>query len=564
MWFPQFLVPLLAASALAEDVLISRRFVAQQQEHHNLISKRQRNCGNGSKPIDLSRDDDTSTTFNITFFHINDVHAHLDQFSSSGTDCTSPARGCYGGYARVKTVLDASRPNKTNSLFLNAGDEFQGTLFYNFYKGWKTAETLNQLGVDAMTLGNHEFDGGDNELAAFIENVTFPVLSSNLHSAHPVLNQSVKPYALFEEYGLAVIGVTTAETGQLSNPGNGTTFSDETAAVQAAIDEIQTSHSEISRIVALTHIGYEADVLLAQQTTGLSLIIGAHSHTLLGNMTGSQGSYPTIELNPAGDEVFIVTAYRWGEYLGYIDIAYDLATGSVVEYRGAPVHLTNATKQDAGLQAQIDAWRAPFAEFAAEVVGETSVYLGAETCQEEECLLGDVMADAMLAYRRASNPDVDFALINAGGIRAPIDEGEITRGEVLTSFPFGNAIVELEYTGQEIWDVLEGIVSEVNQVNGDTVTSFLQLSSGIRVEYNPDGEVGSRLVSVTVGDAELDLAAMYTLVTLDYLAGGGDNFFVETTDYITLDLQADVLISYLASESPIDAAVDGRITAVSS
>lgn len=550
MWCPKLLLTFLAASAMAEDVLISRRFVEKRD-----FSGKKQTCIRGSTQ---------PSTFNITFFHINDVHAHLDQFSSSGTDCTNPSRGCYGGYSRVKTVLDASRPNKTNSLFLDAGDEFQGTLFYNFYKGWKTAETLNQLGVDAMTLGNHEFDGGDEELAAFINNVTFPILSSNLRSANPTLNQSVKPYTLFEEYDLAVIGVTTPETSQLSNPGNGTTFVNATASVQAAIDEIKTAYPEISRIVALTHIGYEADVLLAQQTTGLSLIIGGHSHTLLGNMTGNQGSYPTIETNPDGEEVFIVTAYRWGEYLGYIDIAYDLATGSVVEYHGAPVHLTNSTKQDEGLQAQIDAWREPFEEYASEVVGSASVYLGQETCQEEECLLGNVMADAMLAYRQSSNPDVDFAIINAGGIRAPIEEGEITRGEVLTSFPFGNAIVELEYTGQEIQDVLEGIVSEVNQVNGGAVTSFLQLSTGIRVEYNPAGEVGSRLTNVTIGDAALDLAATYTLVTLDYLAGGGDNFFVETTDYITLDLQADVLIMYLADESPIEAAVDGRITAVSS
>lgn len=548
----QLLVSLLAASALAEDVLVSRRFA----EHRGLKRKRQAGCKRA--------DDGTSDTFNITFFHINDVHAHLDQFSSSGTDCTDPSRGCYGGYARVKTVLDNSRPNKTNSLFLNAGDEFQGTLFYNFYRGWKTAETLNQLGVDAMTLGNHEFDGGDEELAAFINNVTFPVLSANLRSANPTLNQSVKPYTLFEDYGLAVIGVTTAETGQLSNPGNGTTFADETASVQAAIDDIKTAHPAISRIVALTHIGYEQDVLLAQQTTGLSLIIGGHSHTLLGNMTGSQGAYPTIATNPDGDEVFIVTAYRWGEYLGYIDVAYDVATGAVVEYRGAPVHLTNTTAQDEGLQAQIEAWREPFDAFAAEVVGSTSVYLGSETCQEEECLLGDVMADAMLSYRQAANPDVDFALINAGGIRASIDQGDITRGEVLTSFPFGNAIVELQYTGQELQAVLEGIVSGVNQANGVEVTSFLQLSTGIRVVYNPGGAVGSRLVNVTIGEAELDPSATYTLVTLDYLAGGGDNFFEERTDYITLDLQADVLVSYLAAESPLDVAVDGRITAVTS
>lgn len=89
---------------------------------------------------------DDSGNYNISFYHINDVHAHLDQFSSSGTDCTKPEKGCYGGYARVKTVLDETRPEHPDSLLLNVGDEFQGTLFYTFYGGEKIAETLNQVG----------------------------------------------------------------------------------------------------------------------------------------------------------------------------------------------------------------------------------------------------------------------------------------------------------------------------------------------------------------------------------------------------------------------------------
>jgi 5'-nucleotidase len=254
-----------------------------------------------------------------------------------------------------------------------------------------------------------------------------------------------------------------------------------------------------------------------------------------------------------------VTAYRWGEYLGYIDLVYD-ASGHVLEYHGAPIHLTNQTKQDPDLQAQIDAWREPFEEFANEVVGESAVELVQETCQAEECTLGNLMADAIIAYR----PESDFALINAGGIRASIDVGPITRGEVLTSFPFGNAIVELTLSGQQVWEVLEGIVSDVNQANGRAVTSFLQVSSGLRILYDPAGQVGGRLLNVTVAGAPLDLAGSYQVATLDYLAGGGDNFFDSTTtgDYITLDLQADVLLAYLASENPVDIGLDGRISMV--
>ena len=256
-----------------------------------------------SRPQKRFIDDDGN--YNISFYHINDVHAHLDEFSSAGTDCTSPEKGCYGGYARVKSVIDETRPEHPDSLLLNVGDEFQGTLFYTFYKGEKIAEVLNELEFDAMTLGNHEFDGGDEELGEFLNNLTFPILSANIHSGNKKLNETIKPYHIFEQYQLAVIGVTTDTVPGISNPGKDTKFSDAIQAVQDAVDEIRST-TNITRIAAITHIGYEVDKRLAQETTGLYLIMGGHSHTLLGDMEDAEGPYPTIEKNKDGEEVFIV------------------------------------------------------------------------------------------------------------------------------------------------------------------------------------------------------------------------------------------------------------------
>ncbi|KAJ4377712.1 hypothetical protein N0V83_000541 [Neocucurbitaria cava] len=501
---------------------------------------------------------DAQGNYNISFFHVNDVHAHLDEFSSSGTDCTKPERGCYGGYSRIKTVVEEQRPNYNDSLWLNVGDEFQGTLFYSFYGGEKIAETLNQMDFDAMTLGNHEFDGGDEKLGQFLENLTFPIISANVHSQNEKVNKSVKPYHIFQEYGLALIGVTTNETKSISNPDDSTTFSDVVEAVQSAVDEIKAT-TNITRIAAITHIGYDKDQELAQAVSGLQLIMGGHSHTLLGDMEDAKGKYPTIVDNKDGDEVFIVTAYRWGEYVGYIDVTYD-TEGKILAYHGAPIHLTNTTEQDADLQAQIEAWRGPFEEFAAQVLGESEVELDQTTCQEKECLLGDFMADAMLAYRKNNTDDVDFAIINAGGIRVTIDEGEITRGEVLTSFPFGNAIVEIPVSGRELWEVLEGIVTGVNVANGKEVTSFFQISSGIKVEYNPALNNGSKLVSITIGDKPLSNDTTYNVVTLDFIAGGGDNFFTPKTEFVVLDTQDEVLVQYIQAQSPVNMKLDGRIS----
>ena len=367
LWAAAILLGAATASAVAgEDRLVSRRQLSK-------------------------RFVDSEGHYNISFYHINDVHAHLDQFSSSGTDCTRPERGCFGGYARVKTVLEQTRPDHPDSLLLNVGDEFQGTMFFSFYGGEKIAETLNQMGFDGMTIGNHEFDKGDEHLGEFLENLTFPIISANIFSDNEKLNRTIKPFHIYEEYQLAVIGATTETTPSISSPGEGTIFTDVTKAVQNTVDLIRST-TNITRIAAITHIGYAEDQRLAKETSGLHLIMGGHSHTPLGNFSGAAGPYPTIVENKDGDEVFIVTAYRWGEYLGYIDVTYD-ANGKVLAYHGAPIHLTNTTKQEPRLQAQIDAWRVPFEEFAAKEVGYSNVVLDQTTCQLRECTLGDFLAE---------------------------------------------------------------------------------------------------------------------------------------------------------------------------
>ncbi|KAI0418405.1 5'-nucleotidase [Xylaria grammica] len=503
---------------------------------------------------------DSDGNYNISFYHINDVHAHLDQYSSSGTDCVSPEKGCYGGYARVKTVLNETRPDHPDSLLLNVGDEFQGTLFYSFYGGEKIAETLNQLGFDAMTLGNHEWDRGDDDLGDFLKNLTFPIVSANVVSDNEKLNSTIKPYHIFEEYELAVIGVTTETVPSISSPGKGTKFTDVVAAVQASIDEIRST-TNVTRIAAITHIGYEEDKRLAQETSGLQLIMGGHSHTLLGDMEDAEGPYPTLETNKDGDEVFIVTAYRWGEYLGYIDVTYD-ADGKILAYHGAPIHLTNTTKQDEDLQAQIEEWRVPFEEFAAQEIGESNIVLDQSTCQKKECALGDLISDAILQFRLDGGSAAVFALVNAGGIRATIDEGPITRGEVLTSFPFSNAVVEVSFTGAELRSIFEGIVSAVSQANGDPVTSFFQVSRGVKVSYDPSSAAGERLVGLEIAGGPVDDAETYDVVTIDFLSGGGDNFFGPLDDVVVLDTLDEVLVAYIEKNSPIDFELDGRIAVV--
>jgi 5'-nucleotidase len=412
-----------------------------------------------------------------------------------------------------------------------------------------------------MTLGNHEWDGGDEALGQFLRNLTFPVVSCNVKSEVESLNKTIKNYHIFEEHEIAVIGATTTTTPGISSVGNTTTFLDPVAEVQKAVWQIR-NETEINRIVLLSHLGYEEDQDLAAKTEGLSLIIGGHSHTLLGDMDDAKGDYPTIVEDLNGHEIFIVTAYRWGEYLGAIDLTFD-DDGHALAYHGAPIHMDNSTSLDEELDAKIQGWAEAFADFAAEVLGETDAVLVQETCQEGDCLLGQVMADAMYEYRYNQTEGTDdepaLALINSGGVRAEIDEGPITRGEVLTAFPFGNAIVELEFSGADLRKVLEGAVSYVNQFNGDEITSWFQVSRGVRIEFNPDNEPGDRLVNVTIHGEAIDDERDYRVVTLDFLAGGGDSIFVATDDFITLDTQDEVLTQYIVARTPLSPELEERV-----
>jgi 5'-nucleotidase len=446
-------------------------------------------------------------------------------------------------------------------LWLNAGDEFQGTLFYSYYGGEKIAETINDLQFDAMTLGNHEWDGGDEALGEFLLNLTFPVVSCNVKSEVPSLNETIKNYHIFEEHELAVIGATTTTTPSISSVGNTTTFLDPAEEVQKAVWEIRNT-TDVNRIVLLSHLGYDVDQELAAQTEGISLIIGGHSHTLLGDMEDAQGDYPTIVEDLRGNEVFIVTAYRWGEYIGAIDLTFD-DEGRALAYHGAPIHMDNSTQLDEELDEKIQGWTEAFAEFANEVLGETDAVLVQETCQDGDCLLGQVMADAMFEYRFNQTEGTDeepaLALINAGGVRAEINAGEITRGEVLTAFPFGNAIVELVFSGEDLRKILEGAVSYQNQFNDEEISSWFQVSRGVRIEFNPNNDAGSRLVNVTLNGEPIDDERDYRVVTLDFLAGGGDNIFVATSDFITLDTQDEVLTQYIEARTPLSPVLEERV-----
>ena len=496
--------------------------------------------------------------FELTILHTNDYHDRHEPISAYDGPCGAEddaAGTCFGGTARLTSaVRDAkARAGDTPVLLVDGGDQFLGTLFYTQYKGAVAAEMMNRLGYDAMTVGNHEFDDGPEVLAEFVDAVEFPVLMSNADvGGEPLLAERIMPSTVIEKGGerIGLIGLTPQDTDELASPGPNVTFSDPSDAVQAEVGRL--TEDGVTKIVVLSHSGYEVDRRVAGSTTGVDVIVGGHSNTLLGDMEGAAGPYPTVV-----NDVRIVQAYAYGKYLGELNVTFDVE-GRVVEATGGPLLIDASVVEDEAVLARIGELAGPLEEIRGRVVAETATPIGGdrEVCRSQECSMGSLIADAMLA--RVEDQGIDVALMNGGGIRASIDAGPITMGEVMTVLPFQNTLSTFQVSGATLLEALENGVSQVEEGAG----RFPQVA-GLRFAYDASAEPGARVSDVTVGGEPLDPEATYGVVSNNYVRNGGDGYAMfegaaDAYDYGP-DL-ADVLAEHIAAQGAgFEPATDGRI-----
>lgn len=506
--------------------------------------------------------------FRLTLLHTNDTHAgHAPQSNGNG------------GVALQAAVADQIIAEGGNVLTLDAGDRFTGTLFHTVYVGEDQIQVMNQLGYNAMTLGNHEFDNGDDRLLAFLKGVDFPVVSANIDfSALPEYEGLVEPYTLLEVGGqqVGIIGLTTADTVDSSSPNDAIVFDADYATIaNAAAQELLDQG--VNKIILLTHIGIQEDLLLLPQLKNIDVVLGGHSHTLLSNIyNGASDRYPIVADDADGNSVYYAQTGSNNVYLGRMDVRFD-ADGVVSSASGDTILLSRYITPNAEVSALIETLSGPVNELRLEPINATTdVFLQGDrtVCRIEECNLGNVIADAM-----RDSTDVQIALMNGGGIRASIEPGDITLGEVLTVQPFGNLMATFEITGTDLRAALENSVGSIRlndagQIERDGGAGrFLQVS-GLRFTYDPTAESGSRVVSVEVEAADgtfeaLDDAAIYSVVTNSFVRQGGDGYtmFAEnaTNVYDFGSVDYEVTSAYLAAISPISLEVEAdnaRITAL--
>ena len=496
--------------------------------------------------------------YNLTILHTNDFHARFEPISKFDSGCSAEddaAGECFGGSARLVTAIAEARARSNNSILVDGGDQFQGTLFYTYYKGALAAEMMNKMGYDAMTVGNHEFDDGPEVLRGFMDAVTFPVLMSNADvSAEPLLADTLAKSIVIERGGekLGLIGLTPEDTDELASPGPNITFSDPVAAVQGEVDKLTAEG--VNKIIVLSHSGYRTDQRVAAETTGVDVIVGGHSNSLLSNsVEGADGPYPTMVGSTA-----IVQAYAFGKFLGELNVTFDDA-GNVTAATGEPIIIDAAVAKDPATEARIAEAAAPLEEIRNKVVAETATeIIGVrEECRARECAMGNLIADAMLA--RVKDQGIEIAIQNGGGIRSSIDAGEVTMGEVLTVLPFQNTLSTFQVTGATIVAALENGVSEHEEGAG----RFPQVA-GMSYTFDVSQPAGSRISDVMVGGAPIDLEKVYGVVSNNYVRNGGDGYDMFETAENAYDFGpdlADVTAEFMAANAPYQPYLDGRITA---
>ena len=496
--------------------------------------------------------------FDLTILHTNDFHARFEPISAYDGPCSAEdntAGECFGGTARLVNAIKDAKERAGNKplLLVDGGDQFQGTLFYTQYKGAMSAEMMNMLGYDAMTVGNHEFDDGPQVLRDFADTIQFPILMSNADiSQEPILGDAIQKSTVIEVGGerIGLIGLTPQDTDELASPGKNITFTDPSEAVQAEVDRM--TEEGINKIVVLSHSGYRIDQTVAENTTGVDVIVGGHTNTLLGTMEGAEGEYPTM----VGDTA-IVQAYAYGKYLGELNVTFD-DEGKVISAAGEPVLIDASVAEDETTVARIAEMAKPLEEIRNKVVAETSEEIVGtrEECRARECAMGNLIADAMLD--RVADQGVQVAIQNGGGIRASIDAGEVTMGEVLTVLPFQNTLSTFEVSGETLMEALENGVSQIEEGAG----RFPQVA-GMTFAFDASKPAGERISDVTVGGEPLDPAATYLAVSNNYVRNGGDGYsmFVDAANAYDFGPDvADVLADYMAANGTYTPSTDGRIT----
>ena len=475
----------------------------------------------------------------ITIIHYNDTHGRVEENEKNGEL----------GYAKIKTYFDYKNV-ADNAILLDAGDTLHGTILANIAQGESVIKAINKMGLTAMTAGNHDFNYGYQRLLDLRKLANFNIMGSNVidEDGNPILNTG--SIVNVDGLNIGIFGLSTPETKTKSSPVNteGLTFVDSVETAKAEVEKLKAEGADI--VVCLSHLGVneeseETSTKIADNVDGIDVIIDGHSHTQLDNgmvkkttlvaQTGAHG-YNLGEVTLLVDKDGKVKT-KYAKLQPYKKMKYIHANQDVLDVVN---EYTEANKEVLG-----------------QKVGETEVDLDGvrENVRTGETNLGDFISDAM---KDAIGADV--TITNGGGIRDSLAKGEITKGGVLTVFPFTNFLVKIEVTGADIKAALEHGLSDTPNQAG----KFPQIA-GMTVKYDSSKAAGEKVTEVLVNGEALDPDKTYQLATNDFMAIGGDGYemFKGKTRTEERGLISDIFENSIKEKGTINPSTDGRMTDIS-
>jgi 5'-nucleotidase/UDP-sugar diphosphatase len=474
----------------------------------------------------------------ITILFFNDPHGHLTPFEIKSEKGRREAGGIARMAALIRDIRAENSRKHVRTLVLTAGDILQGTPMSTVFRGEPDVECLNAMGVDAVTVGNHEFDFGLDNFHKLQGRAAFPFLSANIveeQSGRP-LCRSFHTIPLTEDLALTVIGVTTEELLTTTLPANVSTL-----GVTGSVSSAQQVYDRVrSRgpVVLLSHSRHRTDREIAAVLPDLAAIIGGHDHVLLS---------PYRQVGP----VPIFQAFEKGLYLGRIDLRIDAVSkkADLVDYAYIPI--TAGIAPDPQVAAIVAAYQERLGGRFKEVIGRADTFLNGERgrIRYEETALGNFIADIMVDHTGAQ-----IALVNSGTMRASIQQGPVTVEDVFKTVPFANELVVMELTGAEIEQALQRSVSGSRE---DEDGGFLQVS-GMTFEVH-----GRSVANIRVGQNRQPLQprTVYRVAISDFLATGGDKYtFLTGKPHIKTGLPLrELIVDTIRRSGVIAAKEEGRI-----
>ncbi|XKL64905.1 hypothetical protein PGB90_004991 [Kerria lacca] len=530
------------------------------------------------------------------------MHSRFDEINKYGDPCSRKQikeNKCYGGFARMKQAAkDAAKSalkQNISTVFINAGDTFQGTSYYSVFKRKIVAPLIDSLQLDVMSLGTHEFDDGIDNLVEYLNQIKTPVVACNFNiSTEKRLNlTNLTPSRIVNASGemIGIIGYLTPDTTIKSRTENLEIF-DEIPNIRAEAKRLKSNGIKI--IIALGHSGFNFDRKLAAQVNEISMVVGGYSHTL--QYTPKEPSpsnekatekYPYVVVQKSGKKVPVVQAYAYTKYLGKLMVTFDDA-GNVISAKGNPIQLDYMIKKDADVEKLVASWSTLLQNELNTVIGYTRVLLKKTDYSEREFesnignMITDAMIDSVVHIAKKKNltnwSNAPIAVYPNSEIKSVIKntkpEGAITLADLLKVLPSNNQLFTSRISGSTLKFFLEFSVSEYETRRNNSLYNFLPYFvnfSGLKINFNFTEEPYNRINSIMMVCDQcsipkyeaIDEDKIYNVITGFFIKDGDDTFY-KYKNYISSSeklgiTDTECVFSYIKKMKIVYPILEGRI-----